>query len=156
MEPPIRTGKGAEKAYVLLREALRRSNRAAIARFVFKQHEHLGVIRPQNDLLILQELRYASELLDSKDLAIPKKAPVDAREIKIALELIDSLTKHFHPSDFFDTYTEDLKAIMKKKAHGQKAPIKKHAAAHEQKTQNIMSLLQKSLKNYQKKKRSAA
>jgi DNA end-binding protein Ku len=150
--------KGAERAYILLREALKKSKKVAVGHFVFKQHEHLGVIKPHEDLLILNQLRYESEIIVPHGLNIPKKAETSKREIDIALELIDELTKPFRPGDYFDAYTKEIKEIIDKKAKGHKVVIKKGEAPKSPKVHDILALLKESLEQHKKKskKRRAA
>jgi DNA end-binding protein Ku len=143
--------KGAERAYILLREALKKSKKVAVGHFVFKQHEHLGVIKPHRDLLVLNQLRYNSELIEPQGLNIPKKSETSKKEIDIALKFIDQLTKPFKPSDYFDTYTEEIKEIIKKKAKGHKVIIKKGEAPKSPKIHDIMALLKESLEQHKKK-----
>jgi DNA end-binding protein Ku len=150
--------KGAEKAYVLLREALKKSKKIAIGKFIFKQHEHLAVIKPHDDALILNQLRYHSELILPEGLRIPKKESVPKQQIDIALDLIDQLSKPFHPSEYYDTYTHEIQEMIKKKAKGQKIAIKKGEEVVSPKIHDIMSLLKQSLEQHKKKpkKRKAA
>lgn len=142
--------KGAAKAYNLLREALRESGKVAVGHFVFKQHEHLGVIRPHGDLLILNQLRYVSELVNPAQLNIPKEGKISKQEMEMALKLIDQLTHPFQPDRYSDTYTEDLKALIAKKSKGKKSVVKekpeKPAKIHD-----IMTLLKQSLHEGEKK-----
>ena len=120
MEPE----KGAEKAYVLLREALRRSKKVAIGRFVFMHHEHIGVIKPHGEMLILNQLRYDSELVKPQGLRIPKTSAVSKNELEMALQLIDNLTKPFRPGQYHDTYITEMQAIIRKKAKGKKIALR--------------------------------
>ena len=147
--------KGATKAYALLREALKRSKKVAIGHFVFRLHEHLGVIRPHGDILVLNQLRYDSELVQPKGLEIPKKENLEKKEIEIALKLIDQLTKPFKPGDYSDTYADELKAIIKKKAKSKKIVVKKGKEPKSPKVHDIMALLKKSLEEHKKKRRAA-
>lgn len=150
--------KGAEKAYILLFEALKKSKKVAVGHFVFKQHEHLGVIRPHEDLLILNQLRYDSQLVNPKGLNIPKKHDAPKKEIDIALQLIDELTKPFKPSEYSDTYADEIKEVIKKKSKGQKIVVKKGEEPKSRRVHDIMGLLKESLEQHKKKtkKRKAA
>jgi len=147
--------KGAGKAYLLLLEALKRSKKVAVGRFVFQHHEHLGVIKPHDSLLMLYQLRYEQEILSPKGLEIPKKESIPTKEIDIALQLIEELTEAFDPSRYSDTYAEEVKAIIKKKAKGEKITIKK-TEKETKETGNIISLLKESLEKHKKKKRKRA
>lgn len=145
--------KGAFKAYALLREALIRSHKVAVGRYILRQHEHLGVIKPYGDLLLLNQLRYDAELTSPKGLEIPKREKLPKSEIAMALELIDTLTKPFHPKDYVDTYTEEVKAIIAQKAKGRRVKIKTEKAARSPKVHDIMAQLKQSLQEHKKKKR---
>lgn len=148
--------KGAEKAYVLLREALKDSKKVAIGRFVVRHHEHLAVIKPHGDILVLNQLRYESEIIDPKKLNIPKKEALPKKEFEIALELIDKLTKRFKPREYADTYTEEIKQVIKRKAKGKKVTIKKGEMPKSTKVHDIMSLLKQSLEQHKKVSRKPA
>lgn len=143
--------KGAANAYNLLREALKKSKKVAVGHFVLRNHEHLGVIKPHGDLLILNQLRYQSELIPPKDLQIPKEKAIPKRELDTALSLIDLLTKEFNPKKYADTYTEEVKALIAKKAKGGKLKPRKEKRARPAK---IFPLLKKSLELHKKKARN--
>ncbi len=147
--------KGAGKAYALLYEALKKSKKVAVGHFVFRHHEHLGVIRVHENLLVLHQLRYESEILDAKDLNIPK-GPIVKNELDMALKLIDQLTKPFKPGDYSDSYTDEIKAMIKRKAKGQRVAIQKAPEEKSAKVKDILSLLENSLKQRktQEKKKS--
>lgn len=150
--------KGAEKAYVLLLEALKESKKVAVGHFVVRHHEHLGVIKAHGNVLVLNQLRYESEIITPKGLSIPKKSPIAKKELDIALELIDQLTKPFKPGEYSDTYTDEIKAVIAKKAKGKKITIKKGELPKPTKVHDIMSLLKQSLEQHKKvtRKRKAA
>jgi len=79
--------KGAAKAYALLREALEESKKGALAKFVFHDHEHIGLIKPKDSILMLVQLRYNNELLSQKELNIPSKEGVSKKELEVAIKL---------------------------------------------------------------------
>ena len=143
--------KTAGKAYVLLREALNKSKKVAIVKFVFKNHEHLGIIKAHEDLLLLVQLRYDQELISAKDLNIPGKIAVPKEEMAIAMEFVDKLTKPFNMHQYTDTYTEEVKAIIKQKAKGKKIKTQKGPPAKAGKTQSLVALLKESLERETRK-----
>lgn len=148
----LEPGKGASTAYAVLREALKKSKKVGIAKFVLHNREHLGVLQPHENILVLNQLRYQSELIDINKLNIPKeseKAP--SKEVAMALKLIDHLTEHFKSEKYHDTYTEELKEIIDEKAHGKK-PKKKGKEPKLTEVEDIMSMLKESLEGYEKKK----
>lgn len=140
--------KRAAKAYVLLRDALKKSGRVAVVKYVFKNHERLGVIKPHDKMLVLNQLRYQDEIVIPKDLAIPD-VKVVAKELGMALELVKQLSEPFHPEKFKDTYVEDLHKIIEQKSRGAVVP-KKGKPAPSPKVHDIVSLLKESLKQGEK------
>lgn len=118
----IEPDKKAEKAYVLLREALRRAKKVGLARYVFRDKEHLGIVKPEGDGLLLIQLRFQEELRSPEGLHIPKKAKYSQKELEIAILLIKQLEDHWQASKYKDTYADKLKKVIEKKAKGK--PIK--------------------------------
>ena len=122
----LEAGKGADKAYVLLREALAQEKKVAVARMVFRQREDLVVVKPDGNFLMLNQLRFLDELRDHSELKAPHHAEVSRKEIAMAIELIEKMSGKFDPKEYKDTYTEKLEAIIKAKARGEKLkPISK-------------------------------
>ena len=112
---------GAEKAYSLLAKALQDSGKVAIARFVFRNKEHLAALRANGGVLTLTTMRFADEVVppDELDDVLPTKQPkVAKREVEMAEQLIDSLTRDFDPSLYRDEYREELLALIERKAEG--------------------------------------
>jgi DNA end-binding protein Ku len=136
--------KGAEHAYTLLREALEQSSKLALAKYVLRERESLAVIKPVGKALVLNQLRYPADLREPIGIKFPPKGKVDSGEMKMALGLINKLTKRFIPEDWHDTYTEELEEIIEQKAKGKnpkshgKAPVKTDA-------QDLMAKLKASL-----------
>jgi DNA end-binding protein Ku len=113
---------GAEKAYSLLAEAMERSGRVAIARFVFRNKEHLAALRPSDGVLTLTTMRFADEVVPPTELddVLPAEKPkVGKREVEMAEQLIESLTRDFAPEDYHDEYREQLMALIERKAEGE-------------------------------------
>ncbi|MGB7589049.1 MAG: Ku protein [Solirubrobacterales bacterium] len=113
---------GAEKAYSLLAKAMRESGKVAIARFVFRNKEHLAAIRPADDVLTLTTMRFADEVVPPDQLrdVLPAQEPkVGKREVEMAQQLIESLTRHFDPAAYRDEYREELLALIERKAEGE-------------------------------------
>jgi DNA end-binding protein Ku len=117
---------------------------------VIRNHEHIGVIGVHGDMLILNQLRYKNELLSSKDLKIPALKKGSAQEIAVAIKLIDQLTEPFKPEKYKDSFTEDIKKMIKGKKS--KKPEKTAATPKPAKIHDMMDLLKESLK---KRKKSA-
>ena len=143
--------KGAAKAYNLLCEALTKSKKVGIAKFIFRNKEHLGVIKPMKNILVLNQLRFASEVRAIKDLEIPETES-NKKEVEMALKLIEQLTNPFNPEQYTDTYTEEMLHIIDQKVKGIKPSKKKEASEKPSKVHDIMSLLKASLKSDPKEK----
>lgn len=144
----IEPDKKAHKAYALLRDALKESNRVGIARFVMREREHLAVIKTEGNVIILNQLRFLTEIRNPKGLNLPKKeSAYTQKEFKIAQSLIEKQTEKFDPKEFKDRYTEQLMQVIEEKAKGRK-PLKKgeKSKMHEDDFSNILALLEKSLK----------
>ena len=122
---------GAEKAYSLLARAMEGSGKVAIARFVFRNKEHLAALRPAEGVLTLTTMRFADEVVAPSELqdALPAEKPrVAKREVEMAEKLIDSLTRRFDPGAYRDEYREELLAMIERKAEGKElleAPLAK-------------------------------
>lgn len=146
--------KGAEHAYALLREALKQSGKVGIAKFVMKNREHVAALDPEGDLIVLNQLRFDDEVRKPEGLKVPKAARPDKKELRMALSLIDALTKKFDATDYRDTYTEDLERVIDDKAKGK--PIKaKGRAPRPTKVDDLMEVLRRSLEEKGPGKRAA-
>lgn len=138
--------KDAHKAYNLLREALSESEKVAIASFVLRNRKHMAVVKPYENALILNQLRFPSEIRDLADLNLTK-AKVNEKEVSMAIKLIDQLTEPFDPSAYSDTYEAELKEIVQAKLKGKKT--KKEAKTKPVEaiaSEDILSKLKASLK----------
>ena len=111
-------GPGGGKTYKLLAQAMKKQNKVALARWVSANREHLVILRPFEDGLVLHTMYYADEVRDFS--AVEKEdAPVKDKEIKLAEMLIDELTeKKFNPLQYKDQYRERLLDRIKDKAKG--------------------------------------
>jgi DNA end-binding protein Ku len=112
---------GAEKAYSLLAKAMQESGKVAIARFVFRNKEHLAALRPSDGVLTLTTMRFADEVVapsELEDVLPQKQGKVAEKEVAMAEQLIDSLTTAFDPDAYRDEYREQLLALIERKAEG--------------------------------------
>ncbi|HSX07709.1 MAG TPA: Ku protein [Candidatus Saccharimonadales bacterium] len=137
--------KGGEKAYALLRESLHKSKKVALASFVMHERQHIAIIKPVGRALILNQMRYPTDLREPVDLKFPTGKDLTDKELEVALKLIKQETKPFIPEDLHDTYTEELEEIIKDKAKGKK-PSKAAARTPQASAQDLMSALKASLK----------
>ena len=112
---------GAEKAYSLLARAMQESGKVAIARFVFRNKEHLAALRPSDGVLTLTTMRFADEVVPPSELedVLPSGKPkVAKQEVEMAEQLIESLTRDFDPDAYRDEYREQLLGLIERKAEG--------------------------------------
>jgi DNA end-binding protein Ku len=147
---------GAERAYSLLARAMADSGKIAVARFVFRNKEHLAAIRPSDGVLTLTTMRFADEVVPPSELddVLPEKQPkVDKREIEMAGQLIDSLTRSFDPGVYRDEYREQLLALIERKAEGKDVLAAPEAAEPEPtKAPDLMAALEQSIAAVQSKR----
>jgi DNA end-binding protein Ku len=147
--------KKAEKGYVLLRETLKKTGKVGIARVVIRTKEYLAAVMPQGDALVMNLLRYQSEVVHAEDFELPGKSTADyrisPREIDMATDLIDSMSSKWKPEDYRDDFRDKLrKAIEKRlKSKGVTTTIEdEDDSAPENASTNVvdfMALLKKSL-----------
>ena len=145
----LEPAKGGEKAYVLLRDALKKTGKTGLSTFVLRTKESLGLIKPSGNVLMLQKIRYAEEIRVSEDLNIPDAAPKPA-EIKMAISFIDQLTAKFDISKFKDTYSSELMKLIEAKAKGKKLPSPTMKVVHST-SKDLMEQLKASLETKRKK-----
>lgn len=138
--------KGGEKAYALLRAALQKSSKLAVAKFVMHEREHVAVIKPVGRALVLNQMRYPSDLREPGELHFPTDKDLSDKEVEMALKLIKQETKPFITEDLRDTYTEELEEMIKDKTKGKKPkPAEKHHES-EASTKDLMAALKASIK----------
>jgi DNA end-binding protein Ku len=142
--------KSGIRAYALFREALLKTNKAAVGTFVMRNKETLAVLSAHNDVIILNRIRFQQEIRNTEELDLPKKTEVKATELKMAVSLIDQLSNKFDISSYKDTYSEQLMKVIKSKAKGTKAPTSHLRVVHNR-TTDLMSQLKASLKGKTKK-----
>jgi len=147
---------GAERAYSLLGQAMEASGKVAIARFVFRNKEHLAAIRPSDGVLTLTTMRFADEVVPPSELddVLPAEKPkVPKREVQMAEQLIDSLTASFDPTAYRDEYREELLAMIERKAAGEEVVAAPEGEEREAtKAPDLMAALEDSIAAVQGKR----
>ena len=113
----LEPAKGGDRGYALFREALRRSGKVAVASVVVKTRQHLAAVVVHDRVLVLDILRYASELRDPSKLRVPGTAlKVTDRELKMAERLVAEMTEEWDPQQYHDEYRDELLAFIKKRS----------------------------------------
>jgi DNA end-binding protein Ku len=147
--------KNGENAYQLLMKALTQTKMVGIGTFVLRESEAIGMIRPYNEeILILNRLRFDQEIRDYKDLKIPAKKTPKPAELKMAVSLIEQLSQEFDPTMYKDTYSEALMKIIKQKAKGKSVKAQKSEPAKQGKVIDLMAQLKASLQSSKSKNAS--
>jgi DNA end-binding protein Ku len=118
----LESGKGADKAYALLRDALAASGKIAIATVVLKSRQHLAAIKPQGKGLMLELMHFPNEVMDETSFKIPEGATASKPEMKMALQLIDSMSTKWNPEDYKDEYREALESMISRKLENAPEP----------------------------------
>jgi DNA end-binding protein Ku len=139
--------KGAAKAYGLLLGAMERAGKVAIARVVLRSKEQLVAIRPAGDLLMMETMIFHDEVVpsdDIDDLPDAKELAAKDRELKMAEQLIESLSADFEPSKYHDEYREKVLELIERKAQGEEIAVQPEAP-QPAKVPDLMAALEASL-----------
>jgi DNA end-binding protein Ku len=139
--------KGATKAYGLLLGAMKEANKVAIARVVLRSKEQLVAIRPSGDVLMMETMLFHDEVVpadDIEDLPEGKELKATDRELKMAQQLIDSLSSEFDPTSYRDEYREKVLELIEMKASGQEIAVQPEAP-EPAKVPDLMAALEASL-----------
>jgi DNA end-binding protein Ku len=139
--------KGAAKAYGLLLNAMEASGKVAIARVVLRSKEQLVAIRPAGELLMMETMIFHDEVVphdDLDDLPDSKELKASDRELKMAQQLIDSLSSDFEPERYHDEYREKVLELIERKAQGEEIAVQPEAPAPA-KVPDLMAALEASL-----------
>ncbi len=112
------------KPFRLLREALEKTGRVGIAKVAFQRREHLGCLRPFEDILVLHTMHYENEILPRKEITPPKTSVTNA-ELDMAVSLVNAMAKKFNPEEYRNQYREALEKLVEAKVKGEKiiAPV---------------------------------
>lgn len=151
-------GKRGEKAYALLRDTLKKAGKAGIATVMIRTRQYLAALIAQDELLVLNTLRYHDELKQASEFEIPD-AKVSAKEMDMAMRLVDDMADKWQPARYKDTFKDDLlKRIEEKVEAGQTEEITEpEKGAREPKSADVvdlMSLLKKSIEKKPAKRAS--
>lgn len=137
------------KPYALLAEAMERSQKVGIARFVMRTKQYLAAIRPVDGKLVLSTMVYPDEVnapAEIPELADVEGVEVSDRELDMAEQLVESLAAEFEPAKFHDTYREQVLALIERKAAGEQEVVAAPAAPSAEKVVDLMAALEASVK----------
>ncbi len=108
-------GRGGDKVYALLRQTLLKAARIAIATVVIRTRQHLCALVAVGDGIIMNTLRYATEIRSIEDLKLPGASGITDKELKMALSLVEDMSEKWNPREYHDTYREDVLKLVEKK-----------------------------------------
>jgi DNA end-binding protein Ku len=150
----LQPGKGADRAYALLRDAIRESGKIGIAKIILRDTQHLAAVETIGDALVLTMMRFADELADLSDFKFPR-TEVRAGEMKMALQLIDNLVAKWDPEKYTDEYRDNLMRVIQAKLKGKKPKLAERETAQSADVVDLMSRLRASLEGKGKAKPAA-
>jgi len=137
--------KGGERAYALLREAIRESGRIGIAKFILRDAQHLAAVEVIQNALVLSVMRFADELVDVKQFDFPRTSDVRKQELEMAKTLVNSLAAEWNPLKYTDQYRENLTRIIQGKLKGKEVELEPAAEPRHAEVVDLMERLQRSL-----------
>lgn len=138
------------RAYALLRDALRKTQKVGVATFVLRNKETLAILKATDKVIILNRIRFEEEIKNPSDLKLPAKTDIKGNELKMAVSLIEQLSGKFNIKQYKDTYTAELMKVIKAKAKGLKIKEPKLEVSYS-KTKDLMAQLKASLNANHKK-----
>lgn len=147
---------GGEKAYALLREAMRGKQMVGIGKVVIRQNPHLVAIKTVDDALVLEIMRFSTELVEATTYSFPSSDLVRAQELRMAEQLVENLAESFHPEKYTDEYQDNLMRIIRAKMKGKKIEVEEAPEPESTRVVDLMARLQASLEQGRTKKGARA
>jgi DNA end-binding protein Ku len=141
----LQPGKGADRSYALLREAIRESGRTGIGKIILREAQHLAAIEVIGDAIVLTMMRFADELADLEDFKFPSSEGIRKPELTMARQLVESLSAEWDPSKYTDEYRDSLIRVIKGKLAGRKPRLREREDARGADVIDLMSRLKASL-----------
>jgi DNA end-binding protein Ku len=143
---------GGEKAYSLLRKAMRDTGKVAVAKVVFRNREHLAAVKVVGDTLVLDLMRFHEELIPLEAVQTPKEEGLSEKEIEMAHQLIERLTAEFDPDTYRDEYNSKLMERIQAKIDGREIARIEVEEAAETEVVDLVARLKESLERAQEEK----
>jgi DNA end-binding protein Ku len=144
--------KGGEKAYALLREAIRKTGKVGIGNVTLRSNSmHFVAIKVVENSLVMESMRYADELVDTSSFEFPGEEQVRPPELQMAEQLVGAMAGEFEPEKYSDKYKDNLMEIINAKLKGQKIEVAEPAEKEATNVVDLMARLQESLARGKKK-----
>lgn len=138
-------GDNGKQAYTLIRQALVKSKKAAVVTYVLYEKQRFGIIVESNGLLILHQLRFASEIVPRSDIKMPSLPQAIPAQVDAAIKLIERYTTPFYIDDYRNEQIEELNELIDRKAKGLPPKHVSHTDKHATADQDILTALQATL-----------
>ena len=137
----------AAKPYKLLHEAMRRTGKAAVARFVLRSKQYLAILRPLGDAIAVSTVVYHDEVVPTSRLeGLPgEDLEVSERELAMAEQLVASMTTDWQPEQYEDTYRQKVLELIEQKAEGQDVVVAPTEEREAGEVVDLMAALEQSL-----------
>jgi DNA end-binding protein Ku len=150
--------KGGDKAYALLRDALKDTRKVGVAKVVIKTRQYLAGVKAMKDVLVLELMHFAEELADAEKLHVPKKLEPGKREMDMARALVQSMSGKWDPEKYHDDYREALMDVIEEKVEsgGKEIKDKPKEKKPSSKVIDLVAVLQQSLAQSQGAKKKPA
>lgn len=137
--------RGGERAYALLREAMRDERRVAVAKFILREDQHLAAISVLKDALVITMMRFADEVVPLETHEFPSDKGVRAQELEMAKTLIGNLASEWDAGKYTDEYRANLLRIIHAKVKGKAPRLTEEAEPRQAEVIDLMERLRKSL-----------
>jgi DNA end-binding protein Ku len=137
--------KGGERAYALLREAIRQSERVGVAKFILRDAQHLAAVEAIDQALVLTIMRFSDELAETGAFEFPSAANIRKPELDMAMSLVNSLAAEWDPAKYTDQYRENLLKIIQAKLKGKKVDLEEVSEPRQAEVVDLMERLRRSL-----------
>jgi DNA end-binding protein Ku len=137
--------KGGERAYALLREAIRQTKLVGIATIVLRDAQHLAALEVKDEAMVLTMMRYPEELVDTSEYTFPTAKDVRKPELEMARTLVENLADKWDPSQYSDQYRQNLMKIIKAKMKGTEPRLKEDVEPQSAEVVDLMERLRQSL-----------
>ena len=141
----LQPGKGADRAYALLREAIRESGRIGVGKIILRDAQHLAAIEVIEDALVLTMMRFADELADLEDFKFPSSTGLRKQELTMARQLVENLSASWDPAKYTDEYRDNLMRVIQGKLKGRKPKLQARETPQQAAVVDLMSRLKASL-----------
>ena len=141
----LQPGKGAERAYALLREAIRESGRIGVGKIILRDAQHLAAIEVIEDALVLTMMRFADELAELGDFKFPSSTGLRKQELTMARQLVENLSASWDPAKYTDEYRDNLMRVIQGKLKGRKPKLAARETPQQAGVIDLMSRLKASL-----------